>query len=300
MKKKLRIPCQIIFLIVFLTSVFFSLHNLFFAFDPLVGTVALLASHSVGINTLFALITIVVTLIWGRIWCSFICPMGTILDLLPAKKPKKLPSWLKYIKFVLLYAIIVGAIFGNLVLMTLDPFSILYKGLTLLPFTILLVLVCLGNLIHKRFWCANICPLGALFYLLCKVPLFKKTAQKSKCAQCAEKSGLNQERRTMITTMGAGVATFAVVKSVPFVTANVLPIKRDTTLPPNATAESLQTKCVRCGMCIKTCPNGILRPEYADGQVKGMWTPTRIGDCKIDCGECGRICPTGAIPKQKG
>lgn len=78
--------------------------------------------------------------------------------------------------------------------------------------------------------------------------------------------------------------------------------------PPGALdEEDFLSRCIRCGECMKVCPNTALHPTLDEAGLEGLWTPTlvpRIGYCEPSCVLCSEVCPTGAIwqitPKQKG
>ncbi len=78
--------------------------------------------------------------------------------------------------------------------------------------------------------------------------------------------------------------------------------------PPGAVDESdFLSRCIRCGECMKVCPNNSLHPTLTEAGLEGLWTPTlvpRIGYCEPSCVLCSEVCPTGAIwqitPKEKG
>ncbi len=69
--------------------------------------------------------------------------------------------------------------------------------------------------------------------------------------------------------------------------------------PPGSVPEDkfLQL-CVRCGLCIKVCPNNVLQPAGFELGFNGLWTPKVVADwsgCEPSCNNCGQVCPTGAI-----
>jgi len=69
--------------------------------------------------------------------------------------------------------------------------------------------------------------------------------------------------------------------------------------PPGSVPEKqfLQL-CVRCGQCIKVCPNNVLQPAGLAGGFNGLWAPKVVADwsgCEPTCNNCGQVCPTGAI-----
>ena len=98
---------------------------------------------------------------------------------------------------------------------------------------------------------------------------------------------------------------------VPLLRANTaLGKSRDERLirPPGALDETdFLSRCIRCGECMKVCPNNSLQPAFAEAGLEGIWTPTltpRIGYCEPSCVLCSEVCPTGAIwkisPQEKG
>ncbi|HUX44150.1 MAG TPA: 4Fe-4S dicluster domain-containing protein [Terracidiphilus sp.] len=78
--------------------------------------------------------------------------------------------------------------------------------------------------------------------------------------------------------------------------------------PPGAVDEAeFLSRCIRCGECMKVCPNNSLHPTLEEAGLEGLWSPTlvpRIGYCEPSCVLCSEVCPTGAIwqitPKEKG
>ena len=111
-----------------------SFANIFFRFDPLAGLATMLAARAWLTPFALALITLALTLILGRVWCGWICPMGTLLGWLrfrPARRiAGRLPPALRRVKYVLLGAILVLAALSNLTLMVLDPLSLLTRTMT--------------------------------------------------------------------------------------------------------------------------------------------------------------------------
>ncbi len=119
------------------------------------------------------------------------------------------------------------------------------------------------------------------------------------------KVGPNLKRRQVLTSIAAGAALVPLMRSTTAFAAE----KSDRLLrPPGALEESdFLARCIRCGECMKVCPNNALHPAFAQAGIEGLWTPQlvpRIGYCESSCVLCSQICPTGAIweitPKSKG
>ena len=102
--------------------------------DPLAMLANLIASRLFELTALIALSMIVVSLVFGRAWCGWLCPMGTVLDWFSFKAWRKkkvpVPQAVRSVKYVALIAILAAAIFANLTLMILDPLTIMVRTFT--------------------------------------------------------------------------------------------------------------------------------------------------------------------------
>ena len=110
--------------------------NLIMRLDPLAVLAQALASRSFLLGSMVVLLTVLLTVIAGRAWCGWLCPLGTVLDLIPLRKrtlrdkqPNLPHSW-RSIKYGLLIAILVAALFGNLTLLIFDPLTIFIRTFT--------------------------------------------------------------------------------------------------------------------------------------------------------------------------
>ncbi len=98
--------------------------------DPLIFLTNLFASKTFILGTSLALLTVALTIVVGRAWCGWLCPLGTTLDLITPNQTRKSPPppsehWRK-VKYGLLTTILVAALFGNLTLLFLDPLTIVF------------------------------------------------------------------------------------------------------------------------------------------------------------------------------
>jgi polyferredoxin len=106
--------------------------NAFFRADPLVLFSWLLAAKSWTWLMLPAILMAVATLLLGRFFCGWICPLGTVLDLVTTRIAKSRPiAALKgNLKYWLLVPILSASLFNLNLSGLLDPIAILLRGLT--------------------------------------------------------------------------------------------------------------------------------------------------------------------------
>ncbi|MEN8153963.1 MAG: 4Fe-4S dicluster domain-containing protein [Acidobacteriota bacterium] len=146
-KKLLRIISQILFLVVFFYLLIrtgaaatesFVYSDYFFYFDPLLLIINFLATHTLAAIFLLSLIPVFLTLIFGRFFCGWICPMGTINHFFSWIFRRKKTSGVEVVekkllklKYIILLFVIVMTIFGTNIGGWFDPFSLLTRSTTL-------------------------------------------------------------------------------------------------------------------------------------------------------------------------
>jgi polyferredoxin len=106
----------------------------FFHFDPLLAVTTFLASRAVLAFFGLAALTVVVTLLFGRVMCGWVCPLGTVHQffswvfkkskLLRPRKPASGGLWIKY---AVLVFVLIAAVFSLDLVGYLDPFSFLTR-----------------------------------------------------------------------------------------------------------------------------------------------------------------------------
>lgn len=132
----------------------------------------------------------ILTLILGRVWCGWVCPMGTILYFTRFKSakgqgmPRSSRIWT--IKYILLVLIIVAALLG-FVNTALD-----WMGDNTVATSIGILLLVGGsivlNLKADLFWCRYLCPLGAAVGLVSKIAPMRRVvhAHCNDCSICVD------------------------------------------------------------------------------------------------------------------
>jgi polyferredoxin len=105
--------------------------DLFYRFDPLIAATAMLAGRVIKAGLLYSLITLATAVLFGRAWCGWICPFGSLLEWFSPKSVKvKVPERWRVVKFLLFFFLIFAAILGNQSGVFLDPISMLTRTMT--------------------------------------------------------------------------------------------------------------------------------------------------------------------------
>jgi polyferredoxin len=217
------------------------------------------------IGFLFALV-LVINRIFTRFWCRAICPLGAMLGI--------------FSRF---------AIFG------------LQKNESTCNHCRLCLLSCQGadNPDVGSVWrqaechlclnCQASCPTGSL-----KFKFFPNRKTSKTNPPGTQK--VDVSRRKAIASVAGGLALLPLFRSGDAFKVNVNPLL---IRPPGAAPESdFLARCIRCGQCMRVCPNNALHPTLLESGLEGVWTPIlipRIGYCEPTCTLCGQVCPTGAI-----
>ena len=137
-----RRAVQIAFFVFFVYLLFAALQrraafpyaDFFFRLDPLAAFAPMVAArHWIG-HLAPALITVALAVVVGRVWCGWICPMGTLLGWFRFRSARRLsarvPARFRVVKYVLLAAIAVMAALTSMTLLVLDPLSLLTRTAT--------------------------------------------------------------------------------------------------------------------------------------------------------------------------
>ncbi|MDD4890267.1 MAG: 4Fe-4S binding protein, partial [Phycisphaerae bacterium] len=183
----------------------------FLALDPLVSVSSAIASRAWVWSLKFAAVLLALSLVAPRMFCGYLCPMGTIIDLFDwsvttrVKRFRVLRAgWWRNLRFYLLATVLAGAIGGIMLSGFISAIPVVTRGFQFIasplqlkllhraapPITAgqivsigLFALVLLLGFMRPRFWCRHVCPSGALFSVF---SFFRLTERKvsSDCIQC--------------------------------------------------------------------------------------------------------------------
>jgi len=187
-------------------------------------------------------ITIITTVLFGRVFCSYLCPLGALQEWIRGlgrkiglKKDIELPvvvdKYARYLKyFVLVFIIYYSYKTGELFFRDYDPYNALmhfgneYEEKVIAY--VILAIVLLSALFSKNWWCRYLCPLGATMAIIKKISPFRIVRDGSTCVSC-------------------GLC--------------------DKTCPANLNIKDAQTidsaDCISCLNCVSDCPKSSLKAK---------------------------------------
>lgn len=145
-------------------------------------------------------ITVLTTLLFGRVFCSYLCPLGALQEWMRGlgkkigiKKDLELPvaidRYARYLKyFILLFIVYFSYKTGDLFFRNYDPYNALMhfgnEYEEKVAAYAILGAVTFSALFSKSWWCRYLCPLGATLAIIKKISPFKITRDKSTCVSC--------------------------------------------------------------------------------------------------------------------
>jgi polyferredoxin len=157
------------------------------------------ASHS---NLWVLLGVAIITLLFGAVFCSTLCPLGTIQEWVGKlgrrifKKrynppvPKKLDRMLSSIRYVILVGIplaVIGLIAFDIDLVN-PSYALTHLWTTAVPVSaiLLLVAILILSLRYERPWCRWFCPYGVIIGTLSRLSLWKIRRNEELCIHCGK------------------------------------------------------------------------------------------------------------------
>ncbi len=214
--RRIRILYQAVFLILFVwlleRLIRGDLHNLPYAIfhqtDPLSMIALSFAAGVIPGAMIWGLVLILMTLVFGRVFCGWICPLGTLQQLsawllAPRSRRESLRvnryrRWYAT-KYIILVVLLVLALAGSLQTGLLDPLSVLARGIGAAVWPALpggrpmpggwlaagfLFGILLASRWIPRLFCRAFCPLGALLGFFARFSLLRIHRDATSCTNC--------------------------------------------------------------------------------------------------------------------
>ena len=143
--------------------------------------------------------TVVTTLVWGRVFCGFLCPFGALQDFMDRIVPDRLKRPLSqaihnkavYAKYAVLAIIVLPTLAGSRISLYqyFEPFgTVFFRSPSMLLWAIAAVFLA-ASVVIPRFYCRYACPLGAALGVLSLISLRRidRVEQCEHCNVCEQK-----------------------------------------------------------------------------------------------------------------
>ncbi len=218
-------------------------------------------------------------LIFSKLFCSFICPLGTVGEWLGKIGDKlkmrftitgKADLALRFLKYALLFITVYFTLQSNeLFCKKFDPYYAAVSGfdtdVNLLYAVIAIAVLILGSIFVRLFWCKYLCPLGALSNIF-KFAGFFIVIMVVYILALRAGAEISYVWPLAILCAGGFIIEVSRLKSW------FVPVVKITRKAPS---------CIDCGLCAKKCHQAI---DVDKVDV------VRHVDCNL-CGDCVLVCP---------
>jgi polyferredoxin len=175
----------------------------FMSFYLFLATGQIHSAHPAGFFIFFAIILI--SLVFGKAFCSWLCPIGFLSELIADfgekifKRRIKMPKWLDYPLRSLKYLMLAFLFYAVFIIMSevalkafLDsPYNLVsdikmyYFFANLSRFSLIVIgVLFLMSIVIRNFWCRYLCPYGALLGIASLLSPSKIRRNDDKCVDC--------------------------------------------------------------------------------------------------------------------
>lgn len=252
--------------------------RIFLHFDPLILITTLLSSHYIPLALLLSLITIAVTLVFGRVFCGWVCPLGTLNDFMGRLTPKEHRSQHatdqgRRIKYYVLLFVLVSSLFTLQVAGFVDPLSLLIRSLAVAAEPAVNLMVRAAFDLLYRAGVPGVTTISEPIYLFLRnhvlafrQPLFYQGVIIGLIFAALLVANLYRRRLwcRYLCPLGALLGLIA----------RISPMKR-----------IVGERCTSCSLCVRECRTGSATDSTE------TW---RRSEC-VMCGECQEECPQDAV-----
>ncbi len=261
------------------------------------GSVVAERGLSLRLAALLLPLPFLVVALWkARIFCNWVCPLGTLYAL-PSRWSRKTPILRRRVNGILFWAVVGMAAVGAPLALILDPLVTFHRlgplvrgvGLGAGVFLLAWVPVFFAlSFLQPRLWCTHICPLGYGFDFVHRL--------RKRLTRRAQSETPVTGRREVLAGLVVGLPLAGLARAL----GPLGPKAAPPVLPPGAgNPDRFAALCSRCYACVNACPTRVIQPAVAGGRpLLEAFAPVLDTDasyCEQFCTRCGEACPTGAI-----
>ena len=165
-----------------------------------IATVLSLHTPAIGLSGAFLLVvgTPLLVIIFGNIYCGYICPFGAAQELLGYIVPGRFKQPVstekmqraRFVKYVVLFVLIIVFFTSrNRTTLVADPLISAFNFQSAIvnwqsPMLLIAVIALIGACFYTRFWCRYLCPVGAFLSLLNNVVILKRYLPAKRFGRC--------------------------------------------------------------------------------------------------------------------
>jgi len=247
-----------------------------FMLDPLVAIATSISARRIVTGAWFAAITLGLTFALGRVWCGWLCPLGSTLDAVSIRPkrtgPRPWPEALRWLKHFVLVTLVVMACFSSTLLLLLDPLSMTTRTLAVAA------------------WPALNVAFGETQAFLYRVPFLQepliRVEEVLRAAVLPDFQPLYR-LNLVVGLIAMGIVALEGLGS-RFWCRSLCPLGALLGLVSKVAVvkRRVNDRCTACGRCASICPTGTIAVDagYASDPA----------EC-IMCLDCARVCPADAI-----
>jgi predicted membrane-bound spermidine synthase len=141
-------------------------------------------------RALFIVGALLVSLLWGQVFCGFMCPFGALQEMIAIKRLRQRASPRveqagRFVKFAILSLLVsLFLVTGDTIWFSFSPLQSFFSFKMGAWVIALSIIVLAASIFYFRFWCRYLCPAGSFLALFNKVALLKRFAPKPMPARC--------------------------------------------------------------------------------------------------------------------
>lgn len=215
--------------------------DLFYLADPYAVLQILAAGFLLNVDVLIGAVIILLfySLVGGRSFCSWVCPMNVVTDFAlwirrrtgMNKVEGKIPLNRNLRYWIMAMGLIMSVWMGFAAFEFISPIGMLHRGVIFgmgFGLAAVIAIFFFDLFVVRNGWCGYLCPLGGFYSTIGKYSLFRVNHQQQKCTACNDCFGVCPEKQVLsIINKESGSILFGA--------------------------------CNNCGRCIEACNDGALK-----------------------------------------